>query len=308
MIARRITSVLLAGVILVGLMAPPAQAAEGESIALTPTSKRFALDPGVTNKETLSVINDGTVPYTIRMYARPYIVEGEQYTPVFDKLTPITDAYEWITFEQTEYTLAPGQTIEVPFTVAVPSNAQSGGHYGVIFAETQPPTANQTSVVRKKRVGAILYATVNGDNRAEGSVASKDIPFLQTSAPLRASARINNAGNVDFVTRTSMNVKTVFGTDVFSNERELTVLPATTRKVEYEWTKGSAFGLYNVTLSSTILGKTTTSSQYVLMMPIWVMGVLAAIIIAGIALATRSHLRKKSPRNVRKKSSSRRRR
>ena len=159
--------VLIAGVILAGTFAAPAFSAEGESIALTPTSKRLTLDPGTVKEDKISIINDGTVPYSFRVYARPYLTEGEDYKPVFDKLTAITDVYEWISFKETEYTLAPGKTVEVPFTVRVPATAQGGGHYGVIFAETQPPTPDQTSVVRKKRVGAILYTTVSGDNRTE---------------------------------------------------------------------------------------------------------------------------------------------
>lgn len=309
MTVQRVARVLIAGVILTGLFATPTFAAEGESIALTPTSKRLSLDPGTVKEDKISIINDGTVPYAFRVYARPYLTEGEEYKPVFDKLTAITDVYEWISFKQTDYKLAPGETVEVPFTIRVPATAQGGGHYGVIFAETQPPTPNETSVIRKKRVGSILYTTISGDNRSDGSIVEKSVPFLQTNPPLKASTRIANSGNVDFQTRNAISVKTVFGTTVYTTERELTVLPSTTRKVSYEWSGGSTFGLYQVTVSTSYLGKTETSSNYVLLMPIWVMIALLAIIIAGSGLITGLKITKaKKTRRVRKTKSSRRRR
>lgn len=277
---KRIIRALLALSIVstIGFGVPSVSAAEGESIAMTPTSKRYSLDPGVSEKDSLNVINDGTQEYTVRIYTRPYSVQGEDYQPVFSKLTPVTDAYEWISLETTEFTIKPGKTVTVPYTITVPENADAGGHYGVIFAETQPKAGEPGSVVRKKRVGAIVYATVKGDNRSEGNVLSTNIPFLQTEAPLRAFSRVGNSGNVDFLDKTSVKVTTIFGADKYHNERELAVLPSTTRKIDYDWKNGSMFGLYNVTISHTILGKTSTTTGTVLLIPVWLMIMLGVVV------------------------------
>ena len=95
--------------------------------------------------------------------------------------------------------LNPGEKVDVDFTINVPKSAQSGGHYAVIFAETKPSSAqSDSSVVRKKRVGMIVYAQIKGDNSVGGKVVSTTIPFLQTSLPLAASSRVENSGNVEY--------------------------------------------------------------------------------------------------------------
>ena len=64
--------------------------------------------------------------------------QNSSYEGDFDSKSSTSDAYQWVTFEKTEYHLEPGQRVEVPYRVSVPNDAASGGHYGVIFAETQP--------------------------------------------------------------------------------------------------------------------------------------------------------------------------
>ncbi|MEB0161191.1 hypothetical protein, partial [Pseudomonas sp. AH2 (2023)] len=79
--------------------------------------------------------------------------------------------------------LNPGENVEVPYTISVPADATPGGHYSVIFAETQ--VAEDTGqIARKKRVGAIVYATVDGDYIMSGRQISGSIDWLQLGGPV----------------------------------------------------------------------------------------------------------------------------
>lgn len=257
-----------------------------ESILLSPASKRYELKAGATTQDKLRVVNDGQVGYDFTVYTRPYSVNDESYVPDFTATAQNADAYKWVTFEKTSYRLEPGAFVEVPYSVRVPANATPGGHYGVIFAETQPSADNSGgSVVRKKRVGSILYATIDGDITTAGKSQGLSVPFFQFNAPLKISERVTNSGNTDFVVSSDVRITDLFGGVKHVAQRESTVLPSTTRQIVNDWQSPSWIGLYKVSHSSKFLDSKTSSTSYVLLVPIWVYLTLGLLIGARILYA-----------------------
>lgn len=252
-----------------------------ESITLSPVSRKYTIDAGGTVKDEMTIVNDGAVDYDFTVYGRPYTVTDLAYTPDFTKVAKMADAYGWAQFSQVKYHLKAGKSMTVPFSLSVPKNATPGGHYGVLFAETQPADGDSgaASVARKKRVGMLLYVTVNGAVTKVGSVQSTSIPFWQVAPPLRVTSRVDSTGNTDITDDTNLVVKDVFGNTKFSQAKQFTILPNQPREVPFEWADVSWFGLYRVTLTQTVLGKITTDSGYVLMMPRFLP--LIALVICG---------------------------
>lgn len=267
------------------------QATPEESITLSPVNKRYQLDAGATKQDQMTIINDGKIGYDFIVYARPYGVTGETYNPTFTTTSSNADAYKWVQFEKSTYHLEPNQTVVVNFTVRVPANAAPGGHYGVLFAETQPSaTPDATSVARKKRVGSILYATVKGTYQMGGESLGHSLSFLQFRTPdstLKASSTIKNTGNADFIDAITFRVKDVFGNVKYEQAKESPVLPGTTRVIPLEWTNAPWFGLYNVEINSSFLDKQTKHSGYVLLTPPWLLGVFAVVIIGAVIYVAR---------------------
>ena len=120
-----------------------ADTTDRSSIALSPVSQRFDVKAGESTGNTVVVINDGTVPATFLVYSRPYSVKNELYEPDFQSTNANTDVYQWIRFQKSAYVLAPGERVDVPYSMQVPATAAPGGHYGVIFVETQPAAGRQ---------------------------------------------------------------------------------------------------------------------------------------------------------------------
>lgn len=274
------------GLLLAGIFADNTLAAEPstvESITLSPVNKRYSLDAGTTKSDEFKIVNDGKVAYTFKVYAQPYFVKGENYDPDYFSKSPMSDANKWVSFEQQQYRIEPGQTLVVPYTFAVSKDAAPGGHYGVIFAETQASgKPDATSVARQKRVGMILYATVNGDFRLGGEVSEQSVPFFQFTAPLVMHTTVKNTGNADFLVKMHTEISDVFGNKKFSVDKEYPVLPDTSRKMVVEWKQAPTFGFYKVVTTSDFLTMSKTSSQYVLMAPIWAYLVLAIVVMAAI--------------------------
>lgn len=280
---------LLAGLLFSLISVSGAWAAEDgngrESIALSPVKKDYKFDAGSSHADSITVINDGAVTYSLKVYASPYSVTGESYEPDFFTTRKNTDIESWVKFGQSTYKLEPGKSVTVPYTIVVPADATPGGHYGVIFAETQPsPGQRETSSVeRKKRVGALLYATVNGTYEMGGTFKGVRTPGLQFSSPLKSELNVENTGSSDFDVNTVFAVSDIFGSRKYTDTKEYRLLPQTERKIQLAWPKSPGFGLYEVTVSAKFLDKQTTMTSYVLMAPIafymvFVIGLLVGVI------------------------------
>jgi hypothetical protein len=257
-----------------------------DSITLSPVSQRFALDAGSQGSNKVTVRNDGTTVSNFLVYSRPYSLKNEAYEPDFEKTSSTTDVYQWMSFEKTSYTLNPGESIDIPYTIKVPATAAPGGHYGVVFIETQPPAGGNDSVSRKKRVGSIILANINGKTIQTGDVLSTSAPFWQTTPPMTVQSRVTNTGNTDFQAQTTFTIKDLFGSMKYRATQDFTIYPGTTRKVTLAWNGAPWFGLYKVDQSVKVLDKTNDSSHFVLMAPRWLPVTLIVLLAIGASYAT----------------------
>lgn len=297
----RTAAAMLVAVIL--MASPTVSAAEqggapasGESILLSPTDKRYSLDAGAVTTDSFKVVNDGKVGFNFVTYARPYYVNDDSYAPDFSSKAQNADAYKWIQFDKTSYFVNPGETAEVKYTVRVPANATPGGHYGVLFAETQPTQTNEgTSVLRAKRVGAIMYATVKGDVSLSGKFDSVDVPTFQFRAPLTARQQVSNSGNTDFPVTSTVSVYDLLGGLKYKTQKEAIVLPGTTRSIVNDWQSPAWIGIYKVEQKAKFLDTEKTNTNYVIFVPVWVYMTLVLLIGGRIlyAVAHRKRSRKK---------------
>jgi hypothetical protein len=257
------------------------QSPQRDSIALSPVSQRFTLKTGEQGVGKVTVSNDGDTEATFVVYARPYSIKNEAYEPDFEKTAQSTDIYQWIQFEKTTYTLKAGDHVDVPYEFNVPASAASGGHYAVVFIETQPQPGASDSVVRKKRIGSIILATVDGDLIKKGSTLDMSVKFWQTTAPLIGASRIENTGNTDFTSAVTMTVADLLGSVKYRESKDYVVYPGTIRRIPIEWQKAPWFGLFKVEYKTVVLDKPTVSSHYVLMLPRWLAAVIIVLVVIG---------------------------
>ncbi len=287
----RNTSSIIKGALLLVVMAmgsatftAEANAQQGEAverITLSPSSRTLKANAGDVIDGTMKVANTGTIAFDFTLYARPYSVSSEQYDPNFTDPTPNADVYKWVQFEQTKYHVEPGETIEAGYTLRVPANAAPGGHYGVLFAETEGRGTNTTGIDRQKRVGKVIYATVNGEHETKGLLREFILPFWQTKAPVVSSARIVNAGNVDFRAKVATTATDVFGRTKFRYIGDPIVLPDTTRLVEMKWENAPSFGIFKVRQTAAFLNQKHSNEGYVLIAPVWFPIIIVLLIAFG---------------------------
>lgn len=278
----------MAALVLVGTAGVPSFAAEEkESMTLSPTDRRFELDAGQSTTSEFTILNDGTTAYDFVVYASPYSIESTTYDPNFESTPANADAYKWVSFEKTTWHVEPRQSVKVPFTMRVSKDAAPGGHYGVIFAEVKSKSAG--SVTRNKRLGLVLYTTVNGDVRMNGQVKNIKTEWYQGQAPVVSTVHVENSGNTHFTSKQSINVTSIFGASLYKQDIETTVLPDKPRDIEFKWQGAAWLGLYKVKTSATVLDKTTTKESIVLVAPAWFLATIIIFVAIGVVYAMRGN-------------------
>lgn len=283
---RALTAGLILGLLFSVSTPVFAQSVEGESIAISPTRLDLDVKAGDTKTGKFTVLNNGTIDYDFKVYGTPYSVQGRSYTSDFFNTTSNGDAYTWVKFDKDLYALDAGGRIEVNYTIDVPSDAAPGGHYGVLFAETQSKQ-DESQVVRKKRVGMIMYMTVDGDVIRQGKVEDISIDMLQLGGPLNTVVTINNTGNTNFQSESLIQIRNVLNNTVYERKMSNTIMPKTTRDLQLTWDGGPSFGLYRVTVESEVLDKVETKQSWVLLLSPISLIVILAIVAALIFLAVR---------------------
>lgn len=256
-----------------------------ERITLSPSSTTLQVDAGAVQRGAMTVRNDGDLEYGFSVYARPYGVINELYEPDFTNQHENTGVYKWVQFDQTKYQIKAGESVEVKYTIRVPENATPGGHYGVLFAETDERGLEGTGVARKKRVGNLMYVTVKGEYKTSGAFKEFILPFWQTKVPVVSSARIENTGNADFRAKVSTIAKDMFGRTKYTYTSDPIILPSTTRLVEMKWEAAPNFGIFKVDQRVEFLNEKRQNSGYVLIAPRWAPVVLIILVAAGAAYA-----------------------
>lgn len=285
-LGRALMFALLVAVLLPVGSSVRAQSTEGaeESITLSPAISKPVAEAGSVSKGKLTVINDGDTDYQFLVYARPFSVTSESYDPNYTEVNDRTEAYQWVQFEKTNLQLSAGKSVEIAYTVTVPKKAKSGGHYAVLFAETQPKQSEGTQVARKKRVGSLLYVTVNGDLINSGSLEGWDAKLWQKNKPISTSFRVKNDGNVHFQVNSQVTFSNIFNKPRFQLNQEQFVLPGTTRRISANMEKAPFIGIYRVKGSVTFLDKREElASKWVVLLPIQVVNAFIAIIALFIA-------------------------
>jgi len=258
------------------------QQPEREGIGISPTKLTLDADPGEQLTGKFTVINTGNTPVNYRVYVKDFSIRNEAYEKDFEPIPGAVSPVDWIKVPGDTKKLAPEGQADLDYTVSVPKDAVPRGYYAVIFAETATPEgADATGVARLKRVGSLVYLTVNGGSIEKGTVASFEAKGWQRDRPVTASLRVQNEGNVHFEATGKLRLKDIFGRTVSTTDISGTVLPATIRKFSPELKLSQPFGLYKIEGDITFLGKPAElKSQWVVVgSPFW-LGLWTVIIVA----------------------------
>ncbi|UZN04340.1 WxL protein peptidoglycan domain-containing protein [Cellulomonas sp. S1-8] len=120
----------------------------------------YVATPGETVEDGLVVSNHGAAETTLRVYVADAFTTSRG---VLDLLRPdeeSTGVGAWATVATPEITIPAGESVVVPFTLAVPVDAEPGDHAGGVVTSLASTQADGVSVDR--RLGARIHLRVDG--------------------------------------------------------------------------------------------------------------------------------------------------
>ncbi|GAA4666364.1 MULTISPECIES: WxL protein peptidoglycan domain-containing protein [Amycolatopsis] len=168
---------------------------------------RYTVEPGDLLDDALVVANRGAQPLDLAVYSADGFTTKTGQLDLVTKDTPSTGVGAWVRPAVDHVTVAPGQSTEVPFTVAVPESASSGDHAGgIVTSLTQGGVERRVGIRVQLRVGGGLAPALAVEDLA---VHYSGSAFGEGDATLTYTIR--NTGNAIVAARQTASVSGPFG-------------------------------------------------------------------------------------------------
>lgn len=307
---------LLFFIFLSAVFVRPVLASTGElSLTITPPLFQLTIGKGETWQSSLKVVN--TNPYDLTVYASvmDFEASGEEGR---SRLIPMTERgaenysltlADWIEVPLEPVVIARESSLEIPFSVNIPANAEPGGHYAAILISTSPlrEKFNGPTIQVSSRISSLLFLRVKGEVEEKGNIREfrAEKSFYQ-APPVNFILRFVNDGNVHLRPRGSIAVYDMWGRErgkipVNQDSNFGNVLPGSVRKFFFDWEEETSFfeaGRYKaiITLSfGESAYQSVSAIAYFWVLPL--KSFLAVVSVAGLlilfaALLIRAYIRK----------------
>ena len=241
----RIAAVFLLLVLLFSLLPSPTSAQGG--IKVWPAKVDLVVGSGQTAEEVISVENQGDGVARIHVYAMDFSIDKENNFAFYEPGHQSYSCARWLTLDEAEFDLTPGESKRVEVTISVPDEVEPGGHYAALFFETVPvETPPGVSVIITGRIPSLFYLTIPGvtgaDVFSDAEIVSILLPGWVEKGPVEIGVVVRNTGNVHL----SIAAKAYFSG--FRGEKigeldlgQVVILPHSERIMKGSWEKTPLF-------------------------------------------------------------------
>lgn len=216
----------------------------GLRLVTSPLPINIVTEPGQTVTTELKVKNGGTVSETLRIDLMKFKAYEESGKPQLLEREPTDDFFDWVTFSESSFTLAPDEWKTVTATFVVPPTASFGYYYAFIFSratEEEQIDQKQTALVGGTAVLVLLEVRV-ADARREVTVVefSADKRFYEF-LPATLTVKLKNTGNVHIAPRGNIFITKGGSEDIALlevNSEKGNILPESNRIFNATWEDG----------------------------------------------------------------------
>lgn len=243
-------------VVFVGFTSPGIVRAQSTAgITVIPPKFELFANPGDVVTETIRVRNDSDIPQTFGVVVEDFSATGEEGKVVLEEDQQEADNYSlksWVEPSSQNVFIQPNQEATFPFTIAVPKDAEPGGHYASILFQlgTGEPIPGAASV--QNRIGTLVLLRVSGNVVEKAEIESFSAPVYSQKGPLTFDLRVKNDGTTHIRPAGTIVITNMFGQKV--DEIPLNganVFPGAVRKMDTDWNKQALLGHYTATLVAT---------------------------------------------------------
>ncbi len=276
------------------LILPGMALAARESLTISPLRTEVNLATGQSYNGSIKLKNDGDQALDVEIYSADFSVTNEAYDQEFSQPDNPLAVNNWFDFEQTKYRLAPHSSQVVRYKISAPSNAEPGGHYATIFAQTKGQVQKPSDVVEIKRVASLVYITIAGEISKGGNIESLNSKFWHSTSPINSQLRLKNSGNVHYRVDGYERLKNILNQEVTSSRINGLLLPNTVRAINTTIDAPKWPGLYRLEAQVSFPGgKINTTSKWILYLPPGYIALLGIVLIGAVVVLVRYLMRKK---------------
>ena len=209
--------------------------------AVSPSVVELEGIKGAAVSSVVTIVNMDVVAQTYYLDTIEFSAKEDGGSPLFISKDDNSDGFlRWIQFGSDSVTVPANSSGEVPFTVHVPSDALSGGHYAAITISSAPEDIIATNgAIVDAKTAVLLLLSVAGETVQDAAL----LDFADFTDRIRSKLsgefeyRIQNQGNVHLQPQGTLVFRDLFGRNLKSvdaNEGEGRVLPGSTRSYEIE--------------------------------------------------------------------------
>lgn len=237
------------GSAVVGILMPFLVFAQSVGITVSPLTFELTAVPGETISNAVRVTNPTEGSVIFDMDVEDFTAAGEEGDVIVEVSEDETFSMRtWTAVEPERFTLGPGETQIVQFTITVPQNAEPGGHYGTILA-TVKGTLGVTGAAIAPKVGSLVLLSVSGAIREELFIREFLIPSYSEVGPVPIALRLENTGSVHVKPLGFVVIHDFFGSQVAQIDLPpKRILPGNIRRIDMEWSRRFPIGKYTATL------------------------------------------------------------
>ncbi len=216
-------------------------APHAEAITLIPPSLEFTIAPGETIETKIKLFNEEQVAKQLYTEAANFTAAGETGNPQYDFSVPVEGLSAWIQMEPGPIVMQPGDRVEVPVKIAVPADADPGGHYAILAFSSNAPDQETTGLAISASLGALFLVNVEGDVIERGTIQELALDHPSdtlTRLPANFIVRYNNSGNVHLRPTGTIVISNMFNkvTDTIEvNPGKGATLPDSIRRYDAIW-------------------------------------------------------------------------
>lgn len=163
----------------------------------------YDADPGATVRDSIRVRNYGAEPLPLAIYASDAMTTSSGALDLLPAGEQPTDVGAWTVLDAANIEVPPLGFVDVPFTMVVPVDAESGDHTGGIVTSYRAPGTDDEGepVVLDRRLGSRMYVRVGGELRPQLEVSDLMVTWSGTPNPLGTGTlhvgyTVTNTGNV----------------------------------------------------------------------------------------------------------------
>lgn len=210
-----------------------------QALTISPARAELTGDKGETIQGTFTLTNQLDADQTYYTSVENFEAQGETGTPNFT--TSKEGLPSWVKVVD-KVTLKKGERATISYSVVIPTDADSGGHFGAIFLSTVPPSAGEGEVSVGAKMGMLLFLKVTGEIKEVGGLsdfALKNGKKVLTSLPVDFVYKFKNDGNDRVKPEGELVIKNMLGMETSRIDINKTkgdnVLPASTRRFEVRY-------------------------------------------------------------------------